>query len=66
MHTYQLEGLNWLIKLHDNGFNGILADILGDATQFDECFSLSGELGQHNAIQKLHTMLASTVQARTD
>lgn len=24
MHPYQLEGLNWLIKLHDNGINGIL------------------------------------------
>ena len=26
MHNYQLEGLNWLIKLHCNGINGILAD----------------------------------------
>ena len=26
MHPYQLEGLNWLIKLHDCGINGILAD----------------------------------------
>jgi len=26
MHKYQLEGLNWLIKLHDSGINGILAD----------------------------------------
>lgn len=26
MHSYQLEGLNWLIKLHCNGINGILAD----------------------------------------
>lgn len=26
MHGYQLEGLNWLIKLHCNGINGILAD----------------------------------------
>ena len=24
MHPYQLEGLNWLIKLHDHGINGIL------------------------------------------
>ena len=29
MHAYQLEGLNWLIKLHDNGINGILADEMG-------------------------------------
>lgn len=26
MHPYQLEGLNWLIRLHDHGLNGILAD----------------------------------------
>lgn len=26
MHNYQLEGLNWLVKLHCNGINGILAD----------------------------------------
>lgn len=26
MHSYQLEGLNWMIKLHDHGINGILAD----------------------------------------
>ena len=25
MHKYQLEGLNWMIKLHDHGINGILA-----------------------------------------
>jgi SWI/SNF-related matrix-associated actin-dependent regulator of chromatin subfamily A member 5 len=26
MHPYQLEGLNWMIKLHDHGINAILAD----------------------------------------
>jgi len=26
MKDYQLHGLNWLIKLYDNGINGILAD----------------------------------------
>lgn len=29
MHAYQLEGLNWLIKIHDHGINGILADEMG-------------------------------------
>ncbi len=29
MRNYQLEGLNWMIKLHDNGINGILADEMG-------------------------------------
>jgi SNF2 family DNA or RNA helicase len=26
MREYQIHGLNWLIKLHDNCINGILAD----------------------------------------
>lgn len=26
MRDYQVQGLNWMIKLHDNGINGILAD----------------------------------------
>ena len=29
MRPYQLEGLNWMIKLHDNNINGILADEMG-------------------------------------
>jgi SWI/SNF-related matrix-associated actin-dependent regulator of chromatin subfamily A member 5 len=26
LREYQLQGLNWLIHLYDNGINGILAD----------------------------------------
>eukprot|EP00741_Cyanophora_paradoxa_P007456 tig00000128_g7211.t1 len=29
MRAYQLEGLNWLIRLYENGINGILADEMG-------------------------------------
>jgi len=29
MRDYQLEGLNWMIKLMENGINGILADEMG-------------------------------------
>ena len=29
MRPYQLEGLNWLIKLYEHGINGILADEMG-------------------------------------
>ncbi|KAF4552086.1 SNF2 family N-terminal domain-containing protein 13 [Elsinoe fawcettii] len=29
MRTYQLEGLDWLISLYENGLNGILADEMG-------------------------------------
>lgn len=26
MRTYQIQGLNWMVSLHHNGLNGILAD----------------------------------------
>jgi SWI/SNF-related matrix-associated actin-dependent regulator of chromatin subfamily A member 5 len=26
MRDYQIQGLNWLISLYENGINGILAD----------------------------------------
>lgn len=26
LREYQMQGLNWLIHLYDNGINGILAD----------------------------------------
>ena len=29
MRPYQLEGLNWMIKLYENSTNGILADEMG-------------------------------------
>ncbi|KAF1313110.1 hypothetical protein FI667_g17693, partial [Globisporangium splendens] len=31
MKPYQLEGLNWMIRLHDSGVNGILADLNSQA-----------------------------------
>ena len=29
MRGYQLEGLNWLLRIHSIGINGILADEMG-------------------------------------
>lgn len=29
LREYQMQGLNWLIHLYDNGINGILADEMG-------------------------------------
>ncbi|CDJ37034.1 transcription regulatory protein SNF2, putative [Eimeria tenella] len=29
LRPYQMEGLNWLVSLHNNGLNGILADCMG-------------------------------------
>ena len=44
MHAYQLEGLNWLIKLHDHGINGILADEMGKCLV--QCMHLSTFTGK--------------------
>ena len=29
MRSYQLEGLEWMLSLYQNGINGILADEMG-------------------------------------
>jgi SNF2 family DNA or RNA helicase len=29
MRQYQIQGLNWMVSLHQNGLNGILADEMG-------------------------------------
>lgn len=35
MRDYQIRGLNWMISLHENGINGILADeMVGDFPSF--------------------------------
>src|SRR5277367_1220554 len=31
MRQYQVQGLNWMVSLHQNGLNGILADEMGYA-----------------------------------
>lgn len=35
LREYQLQGLNWLIHLYDNGINGILADEMVSSTFAD-------------------------------
>jgi hypothetical protein len=52
MHPYQLEGLNWLIKLHDHGINAILADgafILGELLPFRQPTNAHA-LGHHSQL----------------
>jgi hypothetical protein len=41
MREYQLAGLNWLIRLYDNGINGILADEMARALHaFARCIRI--------------------------
>lgn len=46
MRNYQVEGLNWLISLHDNGINGILADEMGLGKTL-QAISILGYLRNH-------------------
>ena len=40
MRKYQMEGLNWLIHLYDNGINGILADEMVSVVWTNAAWSL--------------------------
>lgn len=37
MRAYQLQGLNWMVSLHHNGLNGILADEMVRARRRSAC-----------------------------
>ena len=50
MHKYQLEGLNWMIRLHDHGINGILADEMG----LGELLICKPFLTKHSQIHRLN------------
>ena len=56
MRDYQLEGLNWLIKLFDNGINGILADEMGLGKTL-QTISLLGYLKESRAISGPHLVI---------
>ena len=43
MRDYQMQGLNWLIHLYDNGINGILADEMVSCAPSTACM-------HHNAL----------------
>jgi hypothetical protein len=45
MRDYQIQGLNWLISLFENGINGILADEM--VGFFDKWFR---DLGKHYSL----------------
>lgn len=45
MRPYQLEGLNWMIRLQENGVNGILADEMGLVSYKLECVDNGSVIG---------------------
>ncbi|EIE25592.1 hypothetical protein COCSUDRAFT_46779 [Coccomyxa subellipsoidea C-169] len=56
MREYQMQGLNWLIHLYDNGINGILADEMGLGKTL-QTISLLGYLQEYRGIHGPHMVI---------
>ncbi|KAJ2998923.1 hypothetical protein HDV02_003898 [Globomyces sp. JEL0801] len=56
MRDYQIQGLNWLISLYENGINGILADEMGLGKTL-QTISLLGYLKHHENINGPHLII---------
>ncbi|KAF0688342.1 Aste57867_20054 [Aphanomyces stellatus] len=56
MKPYQLEGLNWMIRLHDCGVNGILADEMGLGKTL-QSISLLAYLRESRAMKGPHMII---------
>ncbi|KAJ0963388.1 hypothetical protein J5N97_028510 [Dioscorea zingiberensis] len=57
LRSYQLAGLNWLIRLYENGINGILADEMGLGKTL-QTISLLGYLHEFRGISGPHMVVA--------
>ncbi|ESQ41864.1 hypothetical protein EUTSA_v10012527mg [Eutrema salsugineum] len=57
MRDYQLAGLNWLIRLYENGINGILADEMGLGKTL-QTISLLAYLHEYRGISGPHMVVA--------
>ncbi|XP_025621656.1 ISWI chromatin-remodeling complex ATPase CHR11 [Arachis hypogaea] len=57
LRDYQLAGLNWLIRLYENGINGILADEMGLGKTL-QTISLLGYLHEFRGIKGPHMVVA--------
>eukprot|EP00917_Polyrhabdina_sp_WS-2016_P001513 GHVP01003179.1.p1 GENE.GHVP01003179.1~~GHVP01003179.1.p1 ORF type:complete len:887 (+),score=164.26 GHVP01003179.1:33-2693(+) len=57
LKPYQIEGLNWLIDLYENGLNGILADEMG-LGKTCQAISLLAYLRESRGIKGPHLILA--------
>lgn len=56
MRDYQLAGLNWLLRLYDNGVNGILADEMGLGKTL-QTIALLGYLAEYRGIKGPHMVV---------
>ena len=63
MRPYQLEGLNWMLRLIDNGVNGILADEMVGAPRRRALFSSRSRLTRARARGALAPLCAAALLA---
>lgn len=56
LRNYQIDGLNWLISLYENGINGILADEMGLGKTL-QAISFLGYLRNHRKIKGPHLII---------
>ena len=56
MRDYQVEGLNWMISLQENGLNGILADEMGLGKTL-QSISVLGYMLEYKQVQGPHLVL---------
>ena len=57
MRDYQVEGLNWMVNLHDNNISGILADEMGLGKTI-QSISLLAFLKEYRGVKGPHMVLA--------
>ena len=63
LREYQLQGLNWMIHLYDNGINGILADEMGLGKTL-QTISLIAYLKEFRGINGPHMVIVPKVRER--
>ena len=63
MRPYQIEGLNWLINLYEQGINGILADEMGLGKTL-QSISLLGYLKNDRQVEGPHIVIVPLVTLR--
>jgi SWI/SNF-related matrix-associated actin-dependent regulator of chromatin subfamily A member 5 len=63
MRPYQIEGLNWMIQLYEQGINGILADEMGLGKTL-QSISLLGYLKFERGVSGPHLVVVPKVGSR--
>ncbi len=52
LREYQMQGLNWMIHLYDNGINGILADEMVGGDSLSRAWGLMRKANARNRVRR--------------